>query len=92
MKSTAPPENWATEVDRAAGEPGASKSTCRRRTRRHRSDLAAGELGTAEIAAVEDYAGKVEVQALPGHCSVFSKVGSDHPYDRVSDFADGLEG
>ena len=54
--------------------------------------VAAGELGAAEVAAVKDNAREVEVQALPGHRSVFFEVRGDDPDDRVADFADGLEG
>ena len=35
---------------------------------------------------------EVEVQTLPGHCRVFSKVGGDDPNDGVADFLAGLEG
>ena len=55
-------------------------------------DRAAGELGAAEVAAVKDNAREVEVQALPGHRSVFSEVRGDDPDDSVADFAVGLEG
>ena len=69
------------EVDCVAGELGTGEEDC-----------AAGELGLDEVAAVKDNAREVEVQALPGHRSVFLEVCGDDPDDGVADFADGLEG
>ena len=91
------------EADLAAGELGAVEADrrrrtgvrsrpCRRRTRRRRSDPAAGEPGVAEVAAVKDDAREVEVQALPGHRRAVFEVRGDDPDDGVADFAAGPEG
>ena len=64
------------------GEPGAVEA-----------DLAAGELGAAEVAAVEDLTPiEVEGQALPGHRRAIFEVRGDDPDDGVADFAAGPEG
>ena len=80
------------EVDLAAGEMGAAEVDLVGELDIVEVDRAAGEMDAGEIAAVKDYACEVEVQALPGHHSVFSEVRGDDPDDGVADFADGLEG
>src|SRR5262249_17986738 len=74
-------ELGAVEVDRGAGELGVVEVDC-----------AAGEPGTAEVAAVKHNACEVEVQALPGHRSVFLEVRGNDPDYGVTDLADGLKG
>ena len=84
LKSTSPPENSAPPKLTVPPENWA----------RLKVAVPAGELQrlVAEVAAVKDNAREVEVQALPGHRSVFFEVRGDDPDDGVADFADGLEG
>jgi hypothetical protein len=71
-------ELGAAEVDKAAGELGAAEA-----------DRAAGELGAVEAAAVEDSAGKVGVQALPGHRRAIFEVRCSDPDKGVANLAVG---
>ena len=64
-----PPE----KLDRAAGELGAGEQ-----------HDPARESRAGEVAAVEDHAGEVEVQALPGHRRPGTQVGADEPDDGVA--------
>ena len=73
-------KHGALEADRTAGEHGAFEVNL------------AGKHGTTKVAAVEDNAPEVEVQALPGHRSVFLEMRGDDPDYGMADFADGLEG
>jgi hypothetical protein len=54
-------------------------------------DPAAGKPRPVEAAAVEDHAGEVEVQALPGHRRILSEMCGDDPDVGVADLTDTAE-